>query len=95
MDALAFLNLGVPEMLVIGVALLLVCGPGLARALGRLGGTALSVKREIDGAKSGLKKRITQEFDSALGPARKAEKNPPDTQAAAQSDQGLRNTRES
>jgi Sec-independent protein translocase protein TatA len=95
MAVLAFLNLGLPEMLMIGVALLLLFGPGFARAIGRLGGTALSVKREIDGAKTGFRKRITQELDSALRTPKKPEDKPAEEKPPNQSDQGLRNARES
>ena len=74
MTPLAFLNLGLPEMLMIGAALLLFFGPGLARTVGRLGGTALKLKKEVDGAKSSLQKRLTQELDSVVrGPKTPAE----------------------
>jgi len=81
MNVLAFMGLGLPEMLLIGVAMLLLFGPGFARTLGRLGATALNTKREIEGMKSGLTKRLTQELDSVVrGPkkpdAKKADAPP-------------------
>jgi len=71
------MGLGIPEMIMISVVVLLFFGPGVARAIGRLGGTALSVKREIDGAKSGLTKQLTQGLDNALRGPKKPEGNAP------------------
>ncbi len=82
MNVVAILGLGIPEMLLIGVAMLLLFGPGFARTVGRLGATALNAKREIEGVKSGLTKRLTQELDSVVrGP-----KKPEAKQADAPSD---------
>jgi len=64
---LAFLNLGLPETLVIAGVLLLLFAPGAARSLGGLARTLFEVKRGVDNAKEDLTRTVTREIHSAIG----------------------------
>ena len=71
MTPTAFLNLGLPETVVIGVVALLLFGPRLGRILGKAGGTLLKAKREIEGAKHGITRAVESQIDSALSTKKK------------------------
>ena len=85
----AFLNLGLPETVVIGIVALLLFGPRLGRLVGKAGGTLLKAKREIEGAKQGITRAVESQIDSALStkekpkPAARPEPPPDGDDAAA------------
>ena len=64
--ALAFLNLGVPEAIVIGILVMLLFGPKAARAMGNLGRILLDVKKDIDDTKRGIARQIKNEVDATV-----------------------------
>lgn len=64
---LSFLNIGLPESLVIGGVLLLFFAPGLARSLGGVVRTLFEVKRGVDTAKSDLTRTVTSQIHRAIG----------------------------
>ena len=74
----ALLGLGPAEMIVIGVVALLLFGPRVGRVAGKLGGSLLSIKRDIEGAKTGITKQLTRHIESAVtGPDDKKDGKPP------------------
>lgn len=83
---LSFLNIGLPESLVIGGALLLFFAPGMARSLGGLARTFFEVKKGVDTAKSDLTRTVTNQIHSAIGGVdgevdRRRKKKPPEDDA--------------
>jgi Sec-independent protein translocase protein TatA len=69
MDPLAFLNLGLPETLVIAGVLLLLFAPGAARTLGGVARTFFDLKRGVDSAKRDLTSTVSREIHNAIGGA--------------------------
>ena len=67
--AMAFLNIGLPETLVIGGVLLLLFAPKAARSLGGLARQVLEFKRGVDNAKSDLTSTVSREIHSAISGA--------------------------
>ncbi|MFC1806529.1 hypothetical protein ACFL09_06075 [Planctomycetota bacterium] len=67
MSVVGFLNIGLPESLVIGGVLLLLFAPGAARTLGGLARTFFEVKRGVDNAKKDFTSTVTREIHSAIG----------------------------
>ena len=63
---IAFLNIGLPETLVIGGVLMLLFAPGAARMLGGLARTLFEVKRGVDNAKQDLTRTVSREIHSAI-----------------------------
>ena len=79
MDAffvLGFLNLGLPEAIVIGIVALLLFGPRAARAMGRLGRTLLDLKKEVDDTKDGIQRQIKREINATIHGKSKEEDGP-------------------
>lgn len=75
---MAFLGLGPSEMIVIGIVALLLFGPGVGRLAGKLGGTLLGLKRDIEGAKTGITRQIARQIESVVsGPDDKKDGKPP------------------
>jgi Sec-independent protein translocase protein TatA len=62
-----FLNVGLPETLVIAGVLLLLFAPKAARSVGGLARQIFEFKRGIDGAKDDLSRTVSREIHSALG----------------------------
>jgi Sec-independent protein translocase protein TatA len=75
----AFLNLGLPETVVIGVVALLLFGPRLGRMIGQFGGTVMKFKSDVENTKHGFTRAIEREMDSALRgrPERPRQAHPP------------------
>ena len=63
---LSFLNIGLPETLVIGGVLLLLFAPGMARSLGGLARQIFEFKRGVDNAKEDLTRRVSREIHNAM-----------------------------
>ena len=72
LTSVGFLNIGLPETLVIGGVLLLLFAPGMARTLGGLARTLFEVKRGVDNAKRDITSTVTREIHSAIGGVDKA-----------------------
>lgn len=63
---LAFLNLGLPETIVIAAVALLLFGPRAGRTMGNLARTILGVKKEVDDARHGLQRHIGRQVGDVL-----------------------------
>jgi Sec-independent protein translocase protein TatA len=74
---LAFLNLGLPETIVIAAVALLLFGPRAGRTMGNLARTVLGFKKDIDEAKHGIRRQIEREVDDVLRSADPAADEPP------------------
>jgi Sec-independent protein translocase protein TatA len=74
--ALAFLNLGLPETIVVAVVALLLFGPRAGRTMGSLARTVLGFKKDVDDAKHGIRRQIEREVDDVLRAADPAEDEP-------------------
>ena len=64
---IAFLNIGLPETLVIAGGPMMLFAPGAARMLGGLARTLFEVKRGVDHAKQDLTRTVSREIHSAIG----------------------------
>jgi len=76
---IAFLNLGLPETIVIAVVALVLFGPKAGRTMGNLARTILGAKKEMDDARHGLTRQIERQVGDALGKSEKRDepKAPP------------------
>jgi len=58
--------LSVPDLILLGLFILLLLGPRAGRTLGSLGRTILDLKRQVDDTKEGIKREVHREIGSLL-----------------------------
>ena len=71
---LAFLNLGLPETVVIGAVVVLLFAPKAARMLGGLARHVFEFKKGIDDAKDGITRTVSREIHDAMSGVDEASK---------------------